>query len=151
MRNYQASREGKFNLDQKTNTPMKVVIVGSGPGGLEAARVATILGHKVTILEKKEKIGGQVNAAFVPPGRNEMQEIIKYYKAQIKHRNIDLQLNIEASLEKINELEPDVVIFATGVKFDIPNIPGIDGSLGSTLYFADDVLTGDYHVGKMLL
>ncbi|KKN45806.1 hypothetical protein LCGC14_0679340 [marine sediment metagenome] len=148
LRNYQASREGKFNLDQKTKTPMKVVIVGSGPGGLEAARVATIIGHKVTILEKKEKIGGQVNAAFVPPGRNEMQEIIKYYKAQIKHRNIDLQLNTEASLEKINELEPDVVIFATGVKFAIPDIPGIDGSLGSTLYFADDVLTGDYHVGK---
>ena len=148
LRNYQASREGKFNLDQKTKTPMKVVIVGSGPGGLEAARVATIIGHKVTILEKKEKIGGQVNAAFVPPGRNEMQEIIKYYKAQIKHRNIDLQLNTEASLEKINELEPEVVIFATGVKFAIPDIPGIDGSLGSTLYFADDVLTGDYHVGK---
>ncbi|HEA70497.1 MAG TPA: FAD-binding protein, partial [archaeon] len=117
LRNYQASREGKFDLDQKTKTPMKVVIVGSGPGGLEAARVATILGHKVTILEKKEKIGGQVNAAFIPPGRNEMQEIIKYYKAQIKHRNIDLQLNTEASLEKINALEPDVVIFATGIKF----------------------------------
>ncbi|KKK45878.1 hypothetical protein LCGC14_0875920 [marine sediment metagenome] len=148
LRNYQASREGKFDLDQKTKTPMKVVIVGSGPGGLEAARVATILGHKVTILEKKEKIGGQVNAAFIPPGRNEMQEIIKYYKAQIKHRNIDLQLNTEASLEKINALEPDVVIFATGIKFTIPDIPGIDGSLGSTLYFADDVLTGDYHVGK---
>jgi 2,4-dienoyl-CoA reductase (NADPH2) len=151
MRNYQASREGKFNLDQKTKTPMKVVIIGSGPGGLEAARVATILGHDVTILEKKGEIGGQVNAAFVPPGRSEMGEIINYYKAQIHHRNIDLQLNTEATLEKINKLEPDVVIFATGVKFDIPDIPGIDGSLGSTIYFADDVLTGDYHVGKNIV
>jgi len=148
MRNYLASREGKYDLDKKTDQPMKVVIIGSGPAGLEAARVATLLGHNVTILEKRDEIGGQANAAMVPPGRREMTEIIDYYRAQIKHRNIDLQLNTEATLEKINEYNPNAVVFATGVKFDIPDIPGIDGSLGSTIYFADDALAGDYPVGK---
>ena len=148
MRNYLASREGKYDLDKKTDKPMRVVIIGSGPAGLEAARVATLLGHNVTILEKRDEIGGQTNAAMVPPGRREMSEIIDYYKAQIKHRDIDLQLNKEADLEKINEYNSDAVIFATGVKFDIPDIPGIDGSLGSTIYFADDALAGDYPIGK---
>jgi len=148
MRNYLASREGKINLDHKTKTPMKVVIIGSGPAGLEAARVATILSHDVTIFEKRDEIGGQANVAWVPPGRRDINDIIDYYKAQIKHRNIELQLGTEATLEKINEYNPDAVIFATGIKFDIPDIPGIDGSLGSIIYSAIDVLTGDYPVGK---
>ncbi|MFX1302827.1 MAG: FAD-dependent oxidoreductase [Promethearchaeota archaeon] len=148
MRNYEASREGEINLDKKTEKPMKVLIIGSGPAGLEAARVASILGHSVTILEKKDEIGGQVKVAFIPPGRRDIDEIIDYYKAQIEHLNIDLQLGVEATQEIINEYKPDVVIFGTGVKYDIPEVPGIDGSLGSTIYFADDVLAGNYHVGK---
>lgn len=151
MRNYEASRENEINLDSKAENPMKVLIVGSGPAGLEAARVARILGHRVTILEKKEKIGGQANVAFIPPGRRDIDEIIEYYKAQIEHLNIDLQLGVEATQEIINEYKPDIVIFATGVKFDVPEIPGIDGSLGSTIYYADDVLSGDYPVGKNIV
>ena len=148
MRNYEASREGKINLDIKTKSPKKLVIIGSGPAGLEAARVATILGHQVTILEKKDQIGGQINVAYVPPGRGGINEMIGYYHSQIVHLNIDLKLGVEATPEIINEYKPDAVIFATGVKYNIPEIPGIDGSFGSQIYFADDVLAGDYPIGR---
>jgi 2,4-dienoyl-CoA reductase (NADPH2) len=151
MRNYEVSREGKFDLGKKINNPKKVLIIGSGPAGLEAARVAKILGHDVTILEKKNKIGGQANVSYAPPGRHDIKEIVTYYKAQIDHLNIDLQLGVEATEELINEYHPDAVIFATGVKYSIPEIPGIDGSLGSTIYAAEDVLFGKYPVGKNIV
>ena len=151
MRNFEVSREGKFDLDKKTDKPMKVLIIGSGPGGLEAARVAKILGHDVTILEKKNKIGGQANVSYAPPGRRDIKDVIDYYEAQIEHLNIDLQLEVEATPEIIKKYNPDAVIFATGVKYTIPEIPGIDGSLGSNIYSADDVLSGDYPVGKNIV
>ncbi|MFX1339830.1 MAG: FAD-dependent oxidoreductase, partial [Promethearchaeota archaeon] len=151
MRNFEVSREGKFDLNKKTDNPMKVLIVGSGPGGLEAARVAKTLGHDVTILEKKIQIGGQANSSWAPPGRHDIKEIISYYKAQIEHLNIDLQLGVEATPGIIQKFNPDAVIFATGVKYTIPEIPGIDGSLGSTIYSAEEILSGDIPVGKNIV
>ncbi len=148
MRNYAVSREGKVKLDKKTENPKNILIIGSGPGGLEAARVAKILGHSVTILEKKDEIGGQVNVSYIPPGRRDIKEVVDYYKAQIEHLNIELQLGVEATPEIINKHKPDVVIFATGVKYDVPDIQGIDGSLGSNICSAEDALSGDYPVGK---
>lgn len=151
MRNYRASRENRYDFDKKTETPKKVIIVGAGPAGLEAARVATKLGHKVTVLEKRDTIGGQANVSFVPHGRESFKEIITYYEDQIKHYDIDVRLNTEANPELINSLEPDVVIVATGVKYAIPKIDGIDGSNGSDICFADDALAGDHPVGQRVV
>ncbi|TFG23886.1 MAG: NADH:flavin oxidoreductase [Promethearchaeota archaeon] len=148
MRNYMVSREGKINLDIKTKNPLNVLIIGAGPGGLEAARIAKILGHDVTILEKRRNLGGQANLSWVPPGRYDVHEIMDYYSAQIEHLGIQLQLGVEANLESINSYQPDVVIFATGVKYNIPDIPGIDGSLGSEVYLAEEILREEYPIGK---
>lgn len=148
MRNFLVTREGKYDLTKKTQNPKRIVIVGAGPAGLEAARVGTILGHNITLIEKNNEIGGQANVAFVPYGRESIQEIIKYYKNQIEHLKIDVRLNTEATPEYIQSLNPDVVIFATGVKYSIPPIEGIDGSKGSSICFADDALAGDYPVGR---
>ena len=148
MRNYMVSREGKIDLDIKTKHPMKVLIIGAGPGGLEAARIAKVLGHNVTILEKKPNLGGQANLSWVPPGRDDIREIMNYYSAQIEHLRIELHLGVEADLDYINKYQPDAVIFATGVKYNIPDIPGIDGSLGSEIYLAEKILEGEYPIGK---
>lgn len=148
MRNYEASRESKFDLSKKTENPKKVLIIGSGPGGLEAARVATALGHDVTILEKKDYLGGQANLSYQPPGRHQIKDIIDYYAAQINHLDIDLQLETEATPEIINKYNPDAVIFATGVNWIIPDIPGIDGSMGTNIHLAEEVLNGDVPIGK---
>jgi len=157
MRNYEASREGKFDLSKKSENPKKVLIIGSGPGGLEAARVATILGHNITILEKKDYIGGQAILSYQPPGRHQIKDVVDYYEAQISHLGIDLQLGTEAidlqlgteaTPEIINKYNPDAVIFATGVKYSIPPIPGIDGSNGTDIHLAEEVLSGDVPIGK---
>ena len=148
MRNYETSREGTINMNTKTENPMKVLIIGSGPGGLEAARVATILGHNVTILEKKDYMGGQANLSYIPPGRNQIRDIIDYYSAQIEHLNIDLNLETEATPDLINKYNPDVVIFATGVNWIIPDIPGINEGLGKNIFLAEQVLNGDIPIGK---
>lgn len=148
MRNYMVSREGKIDLDIKTKHPMKVLIIGAGPGGLEAARIAKVLGHNVTIVEKRAKLGGQTNLSWVPPGRHDIHEIMDYYSAQIEHLGIELHLGVEANLEYINEAQADAVIFATGVKYNIPDIPGIDGSLGSEIYLAEKILEGECPIGK---
>jgi 2,4-dienoyl-CoA reductase (NADPH2) len=151
MRNYRVSREGKINLEIKTKHPMKILIIGAGPGGLEAARIAKILGHTVTILEKRSNLGGQANLSWVPPGRHDIYEIMNYYSAQIEHLGIELHLGVEANLDVINKFQPDVVIFATGVKYNIPDIPGIDGSLGSEVYLAEKILEGEIPIGKKVV
>jgi len=148
MRNYMVSREGKIDLDVLTEHPIKVLIIGAGPGGLEAARIAKVLGHNVTILEKRLNLGGQANLSWVPPGRYDIHEILDYYSSQIENLGIELHLGVEADLESINKYQPDAVIFATGVKYNIPDIPGIDGSLGSEIYLAEKILEGEYPIGK---
>ncbi|MHA1466765.1 MAG: oxidoreductase [Promethearchaeota archaeon] len=148
MRNYETSREGTIDLNSKTENPMNVLIIGSGPGGLEAARVATVLGHNVTILEKKDYIGGQANLSYIPPGRHQIRDIVDYYTAQIEHLNIDLKLETEATSEKINMFNPDAVIFATGVNWNIPDIPGLKDGLGKNIFLAEQVLNGDTPIGK---
>ncbi|MFX1324889.1 MAG: FAD-dependent oxidoreductase, partial [Promethearchaeota archaeon] len=148
MRNYITAKEGDIDLSKETDKPQKVLVIGSGPGGLEAARVAAVLGHDVTIIEKTESIGGQMKAAAVPHSRRNISEMLKYYEAQIRHRHIKLRLATEATPEFIDNFNPDAVIFATGVKFSIPDIPGIDGSTGSDICFADEALAGDHVVGR---
>ncbi len=148
MRNYETSREGTIDLNKKTENPMKVLIIGSGPGGLEAARVATILGHDATVLEKKDYMGGQANLSYIPPGRHQIRDIIDYYSAQIEHLNIDLKLETEATSDLINNYNPDAVIFATGVNWIIPDIPGVKEGLGKNIFLAEQVLNGDIPIGK---
>lgn len=151
MRNYEVSREGTIELAKKSDNPQKVLIIGAGPGGLEAARVGKILGHDVTIIEKKKVIGGQASYSWVPPGRHDIREIMDYYNGQIEHLKIDINLDIEATPELINKYQPDAVIFATGVTYAIPNISGIDGSLGSEVYLAEQILQGEYPIGKNIV
>jgi 2,4-dienoyl-CoA reductase (NADPH2) len=148
LRNYTVSREGKFDLSQKTTKPKKVLIIGAGPAGLEAARVATILGHDVTVVDKRDVIGGQANVVFLPPGRESMKDVVDYYQNQITHLGINVWLNTEANEEFIKNFNPEAVIFATGVRYSIPPIEGIDGSKGSDICFADDALYGNHAIGK---
>lgn len=148
MRNFIVSREGKYDLSHQTENPQKILIIGAGPAGLEAARVATLLGHDVLIVDKKADIGGQLNVSFVPPGRENLKEIYEYYSNQITHLPINLKLGFDVTPEFVQDYDADVVICATGVKFSIPPIKGIDRSLGSDICFADEALAGDHPIGK---
>ena len=105
--------------------PRKVMVVGAGPGGMEAARVAAVRGHEVSLYEKADRVGGQFNLASVPPAKQEMSKFIKYLNTQIHKAGVNLHLNTEVTPEMVDQLRPDAVIMATGGEPITPDIPGI--------------------------
>ena len=108
-------------------TPKKVMVIGGGPAGLEAAIVAAQRGHKVTLYEKKDRLGGQVNLASVPPFMQEVSLLIKYKSSEAQKAGVEVVLNKEVTPELIDELKPDVAVVATGAAPIIPEgIPGTD-------------------------
>ncbi len=103
-----------------------VMVIGAGPAGLGCAVVAAQRGHKVTLVESRDHIGGQFNLAAQIPGKEEFHETIRYFNAMIRKHNIDLKLSTLADEALISELKPDHVVVSTGVKPRIPAIPGIE-------------------------
>jgi NADPH-dependent 2,4-dienoyl-CoA reductase/sulfur reductase-like enzyme len=123
----------------------KVVVIGSGPAGLEAARVAALRGHDVTIFEKEDKIGGQLNIAAVPPHKDEVADLIKFLTEAIRRLKVRVVLNKEADVETIKAEKADAVIVATGSAPVTPNIAGIDRK---EVVNAHDVLKGKASTGQ---
>ncbi|WP_457558189.1 oxidoreductase [Candidatus Harpocratesius sp.] len=146
-----AMNELKMQEIKPATRSQKVCIIGAGPAGLEAARVLAKNGHQVTIFEKSSRIGGQINVAHVPPGREEIRRIIDYYQNQIKDLQIDLKLNTKIEMKEILNEKPDYILIATGVNFKIPPIPGFNGNQNCNVCFADEALNGDILIGKNIV
>ena len=124
--NIQAQEEDHFILEETSN-PQSVLIIGAGPGGLEAARVAAICGHDVTIVEKENDIGGQLTAAATPAFKAQLKELVEWYRRQLNQLGIRVKLNYELQEGDALIESNDRIIVATGaVPLDL-NIPGIDG------------------------
>ena len=104
----------------------KVLIVGGGPGGMEAARVAKLRGHSVTLWEHASRLGGQLLLYAGLPGKEEFREMIDYFATQLEICNVLVELNKRVSKEDVANFNPDAVILATGAKPKMLNIPGID-------------------------
>jgi 2,4-dienoyl-CoA reductase (NADPH2) len=108
----------------------KVVIVGGGPGGMEAARVAAVRGHEVTLFEKSSRLGGLLPLAAMVKGIEveDLPAITRYFEDQLSKRGVTVFLNTEATPETVSGLKPDIVILAGGGIAVLPDIPGIHGS-----------------------
>jgi len=106
----------------------KVIVVGGGPAGMEAARVARLRGHDVSLYEKEPKLGGLLHlAAMIKGGEIEdIPAIAHYLKTQITKLGVKIKLRTEVTPILVEELKPDVVIVATGPKLTVPDIPGIE-------------------------
>lgn len=116
----------------------KVVAIGAGAGGLTAALEAQKRGHEVVVLEKESEIGGVVNIAAVPFGKQVMQSYVAYLRNSLQEHNLKINFNTEATFEKVTGLNPDVVVFATGSRSIIP--AGIPGIRNENVLTAHDVL-----------
>ncbi|MCK4237691.1 MAG: FAD-dependent oxidoreductase [Candidatus Lokiarchaeota archaeon] len=144
LRNAQAGNEKKYKL-KKIDSVKKVMIIGAGPAGLEAARIARMRSHTVELFDKADKIGGLIYSVYTPPGRQEFEKMIDYYKYQIEKLGINLHLNINVTEQIIEQINPEVIIFAIGTIPIIPNIPGIDNE---NVFLATDILEREAPLGK---
>ncbi len=128
--------------------PRHVLVVGGGPAGLEAARVAAARGHRVTLLERAGALGGQVPLAARIPGRAEFAGITRWLIGQVRKLPVEVRLETEATPELVEALQPEVVVLATGSRPASLQVPG--GELPHVVD-ARAVLAGAVEVGEHVL
>lgn len=105
----------------------RVVVVGGGIAGCEAARVAAMRGHKVTLLERGKRLGGQLLIAANVPGRDDFEDQVYFEENEMERLGVEVRLQTSANLSAIKALSPEAVVIATGSVPRVPDgIPGID-------------------------
>jgi mycofactocin system FadH/OYE family oxidoreductase 2 len=118
-------REAELEEIRPAARPRRVVVVGGGPAGLEAARVAALRGHRVTLLEATRDLGGQILAAARAPKREDYAAIAAWLAGQVRKLGVDVRLNTPASARDVLALEPEAVVVATGATARVPELPGV--------------------------
>ncbi|PFH11248.1 2,4-dienoyl-CoA reductase-like NADH-dependent reductase (Old Yellow Enzyme family) [Collimonas sp. PA-H2] len=116
VQNAATSREQSMphQIARSRGPKRKVVVVGAGPAGLEAARVARERGHEVVLFERSEAVGGQINLAAKAPQREQMAGIVRWFDMETKRLGVDRRLGVNADEAMIMAEQPDIVVLATG-------------------------------------
>lgn len=137
-----ASRELNYGIVPALQSK-KVVVVGGGVAGMEAARTAKLSGHDVALYEKSNILGGALNPAGAHSFKKELHELKDWYQLELKDLDIPVHLGEELSAAKIKKMAPDAVILAVGAVPITPNIPGMNQAVGCL-----EVLSGKKDVGQ---
>ncbi len=145
--NAMAGRENEFKIELAGNS-RTIFVIGGGPAGMEAARVAAMRGHKVILFEKNKRLGGQLAVAAVPPYKAEWHNTIRYLTTQLEKLHVDVRLNQLCTRKNAEDEKPDALILATGAIPQDPRLPGIDSEIVST---AIDVLTNVRQTGNRVV
>jgi len=145
--NPEAGREWELTLE-RTAAAKRVWIAGGGPAGLEAARVAALRGHDVTLYERSDALGGQLLLASIPPRKQEIAPYVRYLVQQVKRLGVKIALGEELPPSLRGDAWPDAVVVATGSRPGEPAIPGVGGE---NVVTAHDVLAGTAQTGARVL
>lgn len=152
-------RERVWGYDsfKPANSSSKLIIVGGGPGGMEAARVAATKGHQVILFEAREKLGGALALWASLPGREHYAAAIDWWGRELQRLGVDVRLGVEASVSSVLEEGPDAVIVATGARYSRggrsitmdADIPGHDLPL---VYRPEEILlAGETPAGRVFI
>lgn len=126
----------------------RVAVVGGGPAGLEAARVAAARGHEVILFEKEARLGGQFLLASLIPTKGHYKEAIEYLAKAIQALGVEIRLGVESNTQSVLALDPQVVVIASGAIPSVPKIPGAEMDYVATY---DRVLLGQFDAGEKVL
>ena len=106
--------------------PKKIMVIGGGPAGITAAVAASKRGHRVTLYEKRDQLGGQVVAGSRPEFKYEFRDLLKYFQDEVKESRVRVHLRTEVSADIVKKESPDSLIVAIGGEPKIPGIPGVE-------------------------
>ena len=127
LANTRTGRERQYAI-RSTPRPQRVVVVGAGPAGLEAARVLALRGHAVTVLERSGEPGGQLLLGRLVPGRADLAGLAVHLAGAARRAGAEIRLGVEATAGAVVAQGPDAVVVATGARPGIPAILGIEQS-----------------------
>jgi len=140
-------RERDFKIIP-TASKKKIVIIGGGIAGMEAARVAALRGHEATIIEKEKRLGGHLIEASVPRFKAETKQLLDWAIRQVHKSGVEVELQTEATPDLLGRLRPDVLIVAVGSDFAVPAVPGCDKPCVAT---AGEVLLGSKEINNRVV
>jgi 2,4-dienoyl-CoA reductase-like NADH-dependent reductase (Old Yellow Enzyme family)/thioredoxin reductase len=133
-------REVSLGAPVRAERPRRVLVVGGGPAGVEAARVAALRGHAVTLCEREGALGGQVRLGHRPPGKGKLLWPLEDWPRALQEAGVEVRTGFAVTPEWVAAEGPDAVIVATGARPWVPPIPGVDGPQVTTAW---EVLQGE--------
>jgi len=138
--NPEVGNEYMENSHRRIATQKKVLVIGGGPGGLLAAKKSAERGYKTTLCTKEAKLGGQMNLAMLPPGKQDIKKFLEYMEYELKELGVEVLFNTEVDAEYALNFKPYFVVVVTG---SVPTKPEIKGIDAKNVFMSNDVFNGD--------